>query len=819
MIVQINEKLISEITGYPIEDFQSVQELDLHLREDRYEGKIRKIENLSIVPNLRRLNLSYNIITKIDGLERLVHLSELNLAENSIRKIENMESLKSLEKLNLSGNEIERIPPSIRQLSQLNHLRITRNNLTNLDDIKHLAQLPFLTNFRFDENPFCEDPDYELFAIFHLPMLTFVNGREITDEMREQARIKFASSQRDILVSKLEAERHKLTRLKRNIQKSHLGESRGFDENEILIAQKLEEIQLVELEIFRLEELIDRFDDSPRSSSRQLHQVAIADDFDRLKSNVATPLRSSFQSSFIKTPQSDSIAAKQISTLNDRVEKLASKILTAEKEKLGLQKELDTHRKSDNLVARLKEELMLTEEALEKALTAARESNNDLESGRITWQSTKQQLDNALQDIDKLVQDNHDLVEESKQLHQENRELLQLLEKKDHNDKIYQNRGNVDSKVHEGRVNLLELERINLHLQSELDRHLTESTTLNQHLNRLRDEMDQMKLKLQFAEGQVREQKMEKQLYERNISAMQNERTNLLRSIGTLESNIKALEADLAAVIRAKTNTPMKALSESRRLRNQKSKNGFTGNFLDTWSTESESGLLADDQDLESQSHRYLERVLSSSGKRYSSPSRKADPSSRVPLSKFSMSELERSAAEIMAHIMLEELQHSQPNSSGQSSGRHSSTKNSKHSQANNANPSNPSNMLLKHDLKDACIRAALRLVYTSTNLVQDPELQRALAEELEELSHSANASADFRDSRQKKVTFTPFHALGDRHVLSKLVAETHAGLAAMEEATMFREEINQLEVCIKLMNKILFLANQIYPSRNWLVN
>jgi hypothetical protein len=102
----------------------------------------------------------------------------------------------------------------------------------------------------------------------------------------------------------------------------------------------------------------------------------------------------------------------------------------------------------------------------------------------------------------------------------------------------------------------------------------------------------------------------------------------------------------------------------------------------------------------------------------------------------------------------------------------------------------------LKHDLKDACIRAALRLVYTSTNLVQDPELQRAMAEELEEFSTSANADANFpAASGQKKMPFTPFHALGDRHVLSKLVAETHAGFAAMEEAAMFREEINQLEV------------------------
>jgi hypothetical protein len=82
-----------------------------------------------------------------------------------------------------------------------------------------------------------------------------------------------------------------------------------------------------------------------------------------------------------------------------------------------------------------------------------------------------------------------------------------------------------------------------------------------------------------------------------------------------LKSNIKALEADLAAMIRAKMNSPMKKLSESRHLRNQQGKNGPNGNFLDTWSTESESGIQGDDQNLKFQSHRYLERILSSSGK------------------------------------------------------------------------------------------------------------------------------------------------------------------------------------------------------------
>jgi hypothetical protein len=176
---------------------------------------------------------------------------------------------------------------------------------------------------------------------------------------------------------------------------------------------------------------------------------------------------------------------------------------------------------------------METEEALEKVLAVVRESSTELESSRLTWHSTKQQqLDSALLDMDRLLRDNHDLVEENKHLHHENCGLLQLLEKKDHNNTLYQNRDSIGPSTHEERWNLQELERINLHLQAELDRHLTESTTFKQHLNHVRDEMDQVKIEVAIRAGQVIEQKLERQTYERNINATQNERTNLLRNIG-----------------------------------------------------------------------------------------------------------------------------------------------------------------------------------------------------------------------------------------------------------------------------------------------
>jgi len=82
----INSKLLKDITGKL--DLSLITNLNLQFKDERFP-KIKRITNLDAVPNLRTLNLSYNMIEKIEGLE-LALLVELNLSENNIEVIENL---------------------------------------------------------------------------------------------------------------------------------------------------------------------------------------------------------------------------------------------------------------------------------------------------------------------------------------------------------------------------------------------------------------------------------------------------------------------------------------------------------------------------------------------------------------------------------------------------------------------------------------------------------------------------------------------------------------------------------------------------------
>ena len=189
-VCRITSSLIKDISGGM--DSRKISTLDLHLRNS-YLGKIRKIEGLQSLTNLKVLNLSYNAITVIEGLDHLHLLVELNLAENSIRRLENMGNLGQLQRLNIAGNQISRIPESISCLKSLKMLRYARNDLSEIKDISYLGDLHNLTNVSLEDNPVMMLEQCVPYAIYCIQTLVMMNNVKITPSMRESAIKRFTT--------------------------------------------------------------------------------------------------------------------------------------------------------------------------------------------------------------------------------------------------------------------------------------------------------------------------------------------------------------------------------------------------------------------------------------------------------------------------------------------------------------------------------------------------------------------------------------------------------------------------------------------------
>jgi hypothetical protein len=189
--LRINEALLCLVTGESDSaNLSSVVMLNLHIRDSRYP-KIKKISNLHFVRHLRILNMSYNAIEIIEGLDMCPHLTELNLAENQISEIQGLEGLTLLERLNLSGNQLTRIPADgLADLQQLHSLRLSRNRLNVLQDLRNLQPLKKLAKLRIDGNPSLllqeGEEALEDFVVQHLPQLRELDQVDVSSPAIKQ---------------------------------------------------------------------------------------------------------------------------------------------------------------------------------------------------------------------------------------------------------------------------------------------------------------------------------------------------------------------------------------------------------------------------------------------------------------------------------------------------------------------------------------------------------------------------------------------------------------------------------------------------------
>ncbi|MFX1258528.1 MAG: leucine-rich repeat domain-containing protein [Promethearchaeota archaeon] len=102
--------------------------LDLH---NLKISNIEEIERLDKVPNLWKLDLSYNKLKEIRRLEKCLNVKDLDLSNNNICEIKGLEALKKLKKLDLSDNKIVKIE-GIKNLKNLDILFLTDNRIEKI---------------------------------------------------------------------------------------------------------------------------------------------------------------------------------------------------------------------------------------------------------------------------------------------------------------------------------------------------------------------------------------------------------------------------------------------------------------------------------------------------------------------------------------------------------------------------------------------------------------------------------------------------------------------------------------------------------------
>ena len=201
-VLYITENMLQKITQ--VEYFHRVTELNLCLRNSK---KIKFIEKLDGLYNLRRLILSHNIIEKISGLEKLTKLEYLDLSHNQVTLVgDNLEHLALLEQLDLSFNKIAGLSKNFgKNLHSLKILRLDNNDFKAFKSFQALENLTNLGSLKLENNPFCATTEYwESLVVYKVPTLSELDGKELTSSDHKEAHERFGKMETDRLWAALE---------------------------------------------------------------------------------------------------------------------------------------------------------------------------------------------------------------------------------------------------------------------------------------------------------------------------------------------------------------------------------------------------------------------------------------------------------------------------------------------------------------------------------------------------------------------------------------------------------------------------------------
>ena len=186
-IITITEDLIISNSNSKIEDLDDITTLNLSQKNIASFMNNRDV-NFSDIPNLKKLNLSYNWMTYTYDIRLFTNLEELYLNDNKIDDISFCEFLPSLKILNCENNEITYIT-SLKKCHNLKILKLSLNKIQYLTSTLNIFKsLNLLEELTIKDNPFLSQIfAYKQYFLFEYQNLLKFDNEDINDIDRDIA--------------------------------------------------------------------------------------------------------------------------------------------------------------------------------------------------------------------------------------------------------------------------------------------------------------------------------------------------------------------------------------------------------------------------------------------------------------------------------------------------------------------------------------------------------------------------------------------------------------------------------------------------------
>ncbi|XP_038667734.1 leucine-rich repeat and guanylate kinase domain-containing protein [Scyliorhinus canicula] len=140
-------------------------------------NQIQAIEGLKNCISLRYLSLAENMICEVQGLHNLP-IKLLCLRGNKITNVKGLAQMGRLHKLDLSDNRIESLK-GLEDHDLLETISLEKNQIRDLNEIKHMQNLPLLRVLNLLWNPIQEYPDYLFWILFMVQKLTELDYKKV----------------------------------------------------------------------------------------------------------------------------------------------------------------------------------------------------------------------------------------------------------------------------------------------------------------------------------------------------------------------------------------------------------------------------------------------------------------------------------------------------------------------------------------------------------------------------------------------------------------------------------------------------------------